>query len=80
MSKTTLRFTTTLPGPVRIELYDLAGRRVRRVLDEVFVAPGLHSITLDGRGDQGESLGSGVYFYRVQATERVARGRFVLVR
>jgi parallel beta-helix repeat protein len=76
----TLTLTTTLAGPVRIELYDLSGRRVRRVLDTPFMAPGLHNVTLDGRGDQGERLGRGVYFYRVQAIERSATGRFVLLR
>jgi hypothetical protein len=40
----------------------------------------LHNVTLDGRGDQGERLGDGVYFYRVQAAERSATGRFVIVR
>ena len=71
---------STRPGPVRIELYDLSGRRVRNVLDAPTMAPGLHSVTLDGRGDQGERLGVGVYFYRVQAIERSATGRFVVVR
>jgi flagellar hook assembly protein FlgD len=75
-----LAFATTQPGAVRIELYDLNGRRVRRVLDEPFMAPGLHNVMLDGRGDQGERLGDGVYFYRVQAAERSATGRFVIVR
>jgi hypothetical protein len=76
----TLRFATTVAGPVRVELYDLSGRRVRRLLDDPFMAPGLRELTLDGRGDQGERLDSGVYFYRVQAIERSATGRFVLVR
>jgi len=76
----TLTFATTRPGPVRVELYDLAGRRVRSLLDAPYVAPGLHSVTLDGRGDQGERLGDGVYFYRVQAIERSVAGRFVIVR
>jgi len=65
---------------VRIDIYDLAGRRVRSVADAEFMAPGLHSITLDDRGDAGERLGNGVYFYRVQAPERSVTGRFVIVR
>jgi hypothetical protein len=77
---TTLTFATTVPGPVRIELYDLAGRRVRNVLDAPYMAPGLHNVTLDGRGEHGEPLDRGVYFYRVQAPERSATGRFVIVR
>jgi flagellar hook assembly protein FlgD len=76
----TIRFATTVPGPVRIELYDLSGRRVRRLFDAPFMAPGLHNVTMDGRGEHGEPLGRGVYFYRVQAPERSATGRFVIVR
>jgi len=76
----TLTLALTRPGPVRIDIYDLAGRRVRRIADAEFMAPGLHSITLDDRGDAGERLGNGVYFYRVQAPERSVTGRFVIVR
>ena len=76
----TLTFVTTRPGPVRIDLYDLSGRRVRDVFDAPYVAPGLHTVKLDGRGDHGERLGDGVYFYRVQAIERSTTGRFVIVR
>ena len=75
-----LTLALTRPGPVRIDIYDLAGRRVRRVADAEFMAPGLHSITLDDRSDAGERLGNGVYFYRVQAPERSVTGRFVIVR
>ena len=76
----TLSFVTTRPGPVRVDLYDTSGRRVRRLLDESFVAPGLHHLPMDGRGEQGERLGSGIYFYLVQASERSSTGRFVIVR
>jgi len=75
-----LRFSTTRPGPVRIDVYDVTGRRVRRLLDAPFMAPGLHSVMLEGRDDQGRRLGSGVYFYRVQAMERSITGRFVITR
>jgi len=76
----TLTFVTTRPGPVRIDLYDLSGRRVRSVLDAPFMAPGSHGMKLDGQGDHGERLRDGVYFYRVQAVERSATGRFLIVR
>ena len=75
-----LRFSTTRPGPVRIDVFDVTGRRLRRLVDAPFMAPGLHSVMLEGRDDQGRRLGSGVYFYRVQATERSFTGRFVIAR
>jgi hypothetical protein len=79
-SNATLHFVTTRPGPVRAELYDAAGRRVRVLLDAAQVGPGVHQVPVDGRRDDGGTLGSGLYFYRLQAAERTATGRFVIVR
>jgi hypothetical protein len=76
----TLQFVTTRPGAVRVDLFDAAGRRVRELLDDGHVEPGLHHIALDGRSDRGERLESGMYFYRVQATERTALGKVVIAR
>jgi hypothetical protein len=44
------------------------------------MAPGLHTLNVDGRSDRGDRLGSGVYFYRLQATERSVVGRLIFVR
>jgi hypothetical protein len=76
----TLTFVTTRPGAVRVDLFDAAGRRVRELLEDAQVEPGLHRIALDGRSDRGERLESGMYFYRVQATERTALGKVVVAR
>jgi hypothetical protein len=75
-----LSFATTRPGPVRVDLHDAAGRRVRTLLDDARVEPGLHRILLDGRSDRGDRLESGLYFYRVQAAERTATGKIVFSR
>jgi PKD repeat protein len=79
-SNATLHFTTTQRGPVQIELFDAAGRRVRTLVDETDMAPGAHSQQFDGRGDHGGRLESGMYFYRVRAAERSVVGRLVLAR
>ncbi len=76
----TLQFVTTRPGAVRAELFDAAGRRVRVLLDAASVEPGMHQVPVDGHRDDGAPLGSGLYFYRLQAAEKVATGRFVVVR
>ena len=78
-SRATIAFATTTPGKVRIDLYDISGRRVRRVLDEAFLAAGYHVATLDGRNDGGAALHDGVYFYQMETAERSVTGRFVLV-
>lgn len=76
----TLHFTTTQPGPVRADLFDTSGRRVRALMDAAYVAAGQHSVAIDGRSDRGERLESGVYFYRLQAAERTAVGKLVVAR
>jgi hypothetical protein len=72
-----LRFTTTRVGPVKIALYGVDGRRVRKLLDEANVAPGPHDIDLRARAGR---LMPGVYFYRLRAGEGTLDGRFVILR
>ena len=52
-------------GPVRLFLYDLAGRRIRRLLDESLPAGNAHA-TWDGRDASGRSVPPGVYLARVE--------------
>lgn len=51
---------------VRLEVFDLAGRRVGTLVDEVRPA-GRHTVTWDGRTDSGLRAPAGVYFARFLA-------------
>ena len=73
-------FKTEIDGPVRIEVFDVRGARVRTVLDESRRARGLHSATWDLRGDRGTRVSSGVYFVRMQAATTVLTRRVTVVR
>ena len=55
---TTIEYTLLGAGQVQLSVYDLLGREVARVLDEVQTA-GLHSLQLTT-----EHYSSGVYFLR----------------
>ena len=79
-SRGTMSFATSVPGPLTVELLDLAGRRVRRLMDEADAPAGFHVLTLDGMSDNGTTLHPGVYFYRVHAREGVRTGRFAKLR
>jgi hypothetical protein len=74
-----IRFLLPHPSRAVVEVYDLAGRLVKRVSDGPF-SPGEHEIVWDGRGAGGAAVPSGVYFVRLQAREGVRTGRLVLVR
>lgn len=78
--KTTLRFDLPRAATVRLDIVDVQGRRVARLLDGAMLPPGQHSIDWMGRDDAGRSLPSGVYFARFEAGEFRARRKLVLLR
>jgi hypothetical protein len=62
---THIRYDVPAPGgQLRMDLFDMEGRRVRVLLDAACPA-GRHEITWDGRDDRGRPLPSGVYLYRI---------------
>ena len=78
-SAATLNFSTSRSGILRVDVIDLAGRRVRRLMDETDAGPGLHLLTITANSG-GERLDPGIYFYRIEAAEGVRTGRFVVLR
>jgi hypothetical protein len=67
-------------GPVEVEVFDSAGRRIR-VLDGGSSGwVGSRSLRWDLRDDTGRAVASGVYFLRATSGGRSARGRVVVLR
>ena len=63
----------------RVELYDLLGRRVRRLHDGPLAA-GRHALRWDGRDDAGAPVAGGIYLARVRAGETVRTLKLSLVK
>jgi PKD repeat protein len=76
----TLTFETSRPGRLRVRLFDLQGRLVRRLASEERSAAGYHDVHLDGLFEDGRRLPSGIYFYRIDAAEGAATGRVTVAR
>ncbi len=72
--KAVLRYGVPQSGHVRLVVYDLLGREVRRVVDREQGA-GYHRVTFEG-----SDLASGVYVLRLEAGGRTETQRMVLVR
>ena len=64
--RTEIRYETADAGAVRLEIFDLAGRRVRTLVDGVRAA-GPHAAVWDGRDDAGRPGAAGTYFVRLAA-------------
>ncbi len=75
----TLSFTTTGAARARLDVYDLAGRRVRKLLDGL-VTGGAHDVTWDGRDGDGRLVPGGVYFARLDTGGRQTVRKLLRVR
>ena len=76
---TVIPFRLGTAGGVRIDIYNLLGQRVRRLLDERRT-PGLHKVRWTGTDDRGAPVASGLYFYRLTTGEVSETGRCMLIR
>lgn len=76
VGSSTLAFSLGEPGPVRVDLYDIAGRHVRTLIDREMPAGG-HSVSWDGRGSDGAPCAAGVYLARLSSGRDVAVGKVV---
>jgi hypothetical protein len=61
---TVIRFAIPREGHVRLEIFDISGKKVRTLIDHNEPA-GRHSRVWDGRDGSGESVAAGIYFYRL---------------
>ena len=76
---TTISFTTAKAAPVQITIYNLKGQAVRTWNLET-EAGGNHSVQWDGLDDNGLSLSSGVYFYRMFSGAYSSTRKMVLMK
>ncbi len=76
---TTISFYLPRPERVVLTIYDVEGRSVRRLVDEN-VTFGRTDVTWDGRNDNGTTVGSGVYFYRLKAGNKVLTRKLTVLK
>ena len=64
---------------VQLVVFDVAGRRVRTVVDKDFRAGKFHAVW-DGTNDGGRKVSSGIYFYRLVAGKHRDTKKMILLR
>jgi hypothetical protein len=75
---TRIGFSLQRAGAYTVEVFDLAGRRVRTLRGESAAGP--VGVRFDGRDDDGRYLASGSYLYRITTGANELRGRLSVVR
>lgn len=77
---TDIAFETSLTDNLSMEVFDMAGNRIR-TLHLGSRAPGMHHVRWDGCDTRGKSMSSGVYFMRLCGSTGVSQVvKAVLVR
>lgn len=77
--QTTIEFTISEAEHVTLNVYDPAGRLVRRLLDERR-DPGSYKVVWDGRNDSGGPAASGTYFYELRQGKDVITKKAVVLK
>ncbi len=71
---TNISYRLSEAGAVRLEVFDITGRRMATLVDESQL-PGSYSVTWDG-----QQAASGVYIYRISAGNRVSHRQMLLIK
>lgn len=62
----TIRFFLPYKARIKLSIMDILGRKRRTLCDEI-LSHGVHSVVWDGRGDNGQSVSTGVYLLQYSA-------------
>ena len=76
---TTVSFSLKRDSDVRVEVYDVRGRKVRTLANDRYDA-GLHHIIWNGQNDDGKELSSGVYLLKLTTGERSLMRKALMVK
>lgn len=76
---TTLRYDLPERAHVKLTIYDILGRQVKIIVQDV-QEPGFKSVIWDATNDRGQSVGAGVYLYHIRAGDFVQTRKMVLLK
>jgi flagellar hook assembly protein FlgD len=66
-------------APVRLEIFNILGRRVRTLINEELPS-GEYRAIWDGADDSGKPVSTGIYLYRFKAGDFVQTRKMVLLK
>ena len=78
-SQTVILYQIKSAGKVKLEIYDVLGTKVRTMVNE-FRNKGSYSQIWDGKDDNGRSVSSGVYFYRLNTHNFIQSKKMILLK
>ena len=76
---TSISFSIAKDANVELTIYNAKGQKVKTLLNESLKV-GDHSVTWNGEGDNGKSVSSGIYFYKMSAGSYSAMKKMLLMK
>jgi len=76
---TNFQFTLPKPAHVKIDVFNIVGQKVKTLMDQD-MKPGVYQVDWDGKDESGNSVSTGVYFYKVQAGDFSDMKKMVLLK
>ena len=77
---TTIRFDLAQDGHVRLQVFDVGGRLVKTLVDEVMTRGFGKAFAWSGHDESGRQVPSGVYFYELVTADRTATRKMVTLK
>jgi hypothetical protein len=77
--QTRIDFALPAGSNVRLEVFDLLGRRISTLVDGPY-EPGRYSVIWNGQDASGNSVASGIYFYRLTTDSGTRQEKMTLLR
>jgi hypothetical protein len=76
---TTLHYNLPVNGLVNITVYDMLGREVKTLINQIQDA-GYKSIIWDATNDYGKPVSAGIYLYQIRTGEYISTKKMVLLK
>ena len=76
---TNFQFTLPKSVHVKIDIFNIVGQKVKTLMDQD-MKPGVYQVDWDGKDERGNSVSTGVYFYKVQAGDFSDMKKMVLLK
>ena len=77
--ETTIKYSLSVASNLRVDIYNIKGQKIKSLVNE-YKPAGEYNVVWNGTDENGISVGSGIYFYRMTTEEYTAVKRMILMK
>jgi hypothetical protein len=77
---TSIKFGLPKAAPVTLEIYNVLGVKVRTLINGQMMSASFHNVSWNGKDDNGATVTSGMYLYRISADKFVSTMKMMLMK